>query len=79
MTLIDNWKQAHRMYVVQVLALIAILQAVWAELPPETVANLPAGFVHYATAALAVAGIVARVLKQFYDEQFPETRPGDPL
>lgn len=78
MKLIDNWQQAPRMYVVQVLALIAILQTVWAELPPETVASLPAGFVHYATAALAVGGIVARVLKQFY-AQFPETYPGDQL
>jgi hypothetical protein len=84
MTLIDNWKQAHRMYVVQVLALIAIVQAVWAELPPETVASLPAGLVHYLTAALAVGGIVARVLKQFYaegeqGEQFPDTYPGGHL
>ena len=81
MKLIDNWQQAPRMYVVQVLALIAIVQAVWAELPPETVASLPAGFVHYVTAALALGGIVARVIKQFYAAQAEittEALPEDP-
>jgi hypothetical protein len=84
MKLVENWQQAPRMYVVQVLAVIAIVQAVWAELPPEIVAKLPAGFVHYVTAALAVGGIVARVIKQFYaqqgqqDEQWPVTHPEDP-
>lgn len=81
MKLIDNWQQAHRMYVVQVLALIAIVQAVWAELPPETVASLPAGFVHYVTSALAVLGIVVRVIKQVLaaqDQGWPEITDPQP-
>ena len=81
MKLIDNWQQAPRMYVVQVLALIAIVQAVWAELPPETVASLPAGFVHYVTAALAVLGIAARVIKQVLaaqDQGWPEITDPQP-
>ena len=81
MKLIDNWQQAHRMYVVQVLALIAIVQAVWAELPPETVAKLPAGLVHYITAALAVLGIAVRVIKQVLaaqDQGWPEITDPQP-
>ncbi len=63
--LIPNAKQAHRMYVVQILLVIAAVQAIWAELPPEMIAGLPVNLVHYVTAGLALAGIVARVLKQF--------------
>jgi hypothetical protein len=62
--LIDNWKSAPRMLVVQTLAIIAIVQAVWVELPQDLVQKLPEHFVHYMTSALAVLGIVVRVLKQ---------------
>lgn len=64
MKLIDNWKQAPRMLVVQVLATIAIVQGVWAELPPEVLALLPPNLVHYVTLGLAVAGVVVRVVRQ---------------
>lgn len=62
--LIDNWKAAPRMLVVQTLAIIAIVQIVWAELPPDLVAELPPKLVHWITIGLTVAGIVARVVKQ---------------
>lgn len=75
MALIDNAAQAPKMYVVQVLAAIAALQAVWTQLPPDVLAIMPANFVHYATAALAVLGVVARVAKQF---GAPETTPEEP-
>jgi hypothetical protein len=72
---IDNWRQAPRMYVVQVLATIAIVQGVWAELPPELIAQLPPNLVHWVTVALSLAGIVVRVIKQFHPPDFPDTKP----
>jgi hypothetical protein len=73
--IIDNWRQAPRFYVVQVLATIAIVQGVWAELPPELVAQLPPNLVHWITAGLSVAGIVVRVIKQLHPSEFPDTQP----
>jgi hypothetical protein len=64
MKLIDNWKSAPRMLVVQTLAIIAAVQSIWVALPPEVLAKLPANLVHYVTTGLAIAGIVVRVLKQ---------------
>lgn len=81
MKLIDNWRDAPRMYVMQVLALIAILQAAWAELPPQTVAELPAGFVHYATVALALLAMIGRVIKQVFaakEQGWPEINDPPP-
>jgi hypothetical protein len=74
MALIDNAAQAPKMYVVQVLAVIAALQAVWTQLPAEVMAYIPPNFVHYATAGLALLGVVARVIKQF-DAPFAPTEP----
>lgn len=79
MKLIDNWQAAPKMLVVQTLAIIAVVQAVWVSLPPEIVAKLPDNLVHYVTAALSVAGVVVRVLKQSglipADEQDPPAAP----
>jgi triacylglycerol esterase/lipase EstA (alpha/beta hydrolase family) len=86
MKLIDNWQAAPKMLVVQTLAIIAVVQAIWVSLPPDIVAQLPANLVHYVTAGLSVAGVVVRVLKQSglipADEQdppaAPATTPEDP-
>lgn len=75
MQLIDNWKAAPKMYVVQILATIAVVQGVWAELPPDVVAMLPPQFVHYATAALAAVGVLVRILKQFQAPDVPDEPP----
>jgi hypothetical protein len=61
---IDNWKAAPRMLVVQTLAIIAAVQGVWMALPPDMLAKLPANLVHYVTTGLAVVGVLVRVLKQ---------------
>jgi hypothetical protein len=74
MKLISNVGQAHRMYVVQVLALIAAVQGIWAAMPPEIVAKLPEHLLNQITAGLAVAGVIARVIKQFAPE-FEDTQP----
>jgi hypothetical protein len=78
MKLVSNAGKAHRMYVMQVLAVIALVQGVWASLPAELIASLPPGLVHYVTAALAVIGMVVRVIKQFSDG-FEDTQPMAPV
>lgn len=79
MKLIDNWAQAPRMYVVQVLAAIAAVQGGWAMLKteaPELVAALPPNLVHYVTVGLALSGVVVRLIKQFYaPPEFAPTQP----
>lgn len=78
MKLIDNWKAAPRMLVVQTLAIIAAVQTIWVSLPPEVVQQLPPNLVHYITTALAVVGVVVRVLKQnglIPDDEPPKDPP----
>jgi hypothetical protein len=81
MKLIDNWRDAAKlkMYVMQVLAVIAALQLVWTQLPPELVAQFPEHFVNYATLALTVLAGVARVLKQFMDTESPPSDAPDTI
>lgn len=74
--LIPQWRLAPQMWVVQILATIAIVQAVWAELPPEVLAGLPPNLVHWITVALAVLGIVARVIRQA--SMNPPAEPAQP-
>jgi len=77
--LIDNWQAAPKMLVVQTLAIIAAVQAIWVALPPDVLAKLPPHLVHYVTAGLSVVGVVVRVLKQSgllpADEQDPPAAP----
>ena len=63
MTLVDNAGNAWRMFSVQALAVIAIinaLEAVWPSLAPFTSPSVQAGV----TVVFAVAGIVGRLVKQ---------------
>ena len=63
MELIENAGRAWRMFSVQALAIIAVLnslEAAWPQLAPFTSPSVQAGV----TVAFAVAGIVGRVIKQ---------------
>ena len=62
--LIPNWRQSWRMFSVQALALTALLQVVWEQLPPEVVAMMDHDIAQTVTALLCVAGIVGRVIRQ---------------
>jgi hypothetical protein len=77
MKLIENVGSAHKMYVVQVLGLIALLNGVWAELPPEFKAQFGPGFIHYANITLAALGVVVRVIKQFWPEAAADVAGGN--
>ena len=64
MKLVHNASQSWRMWSMQLLALAAVVQGVWLALPEETKASLPADVVQWVTMGLAIAGAVARVVKQ---------------
>ncbi|PWC14440.1 hypothetical protein B4923_04785 [Brenneria roseae subsp. americana] len=64
MQLIEEWKQLWRWFSVHALILAGAIPVVWAELPDEMKASLPAGVMGTVTALVAVCGVVGRVVKQ---------------
>lgn len=53
-----------RLWSVQIFAVLAALPLVWAELPADIKAMIPAGWEPFIVAAIALGGIVARVIPQ---------------
>jgi hypothetical protein len=53
-----------RLWSVQIMAALAVLPLAWAELPPDIKAMIPDGWEPWIVAAIAVGGIVARVIPQ---------------
>jgi protein-S-isoprenylcysteine O-methyltransferase Ste14 len=52
------------MWSVQIMALVAVVQGVWAQIPDDIKASLPPTFIQWLTAGLTVAGIAVRVIQQ---------------
>lgn len=64
MKLIDNARSAWRMFSVQAMTWAIVVQAAWAELPPDLRESLDASTVRYITIGLLVAGVLGRLVKQ---------------
>lgn len=64
MKLIPEWRQSWRMFSVQALALVAGLPLLWYELPVEIKALIPAEWTPYILTAVAVAGLIGRLVDQ---------------
>lgn len=64
MKLIPEWRDAWRWFSVHALGLIVLLPLVWAEMPPEVMALIPASWHPYIVAAVAAAGLVGRMVDQ---------------
>jgi hypothetical protein len=64
MKLIQNWKEAWKMYSVQALAVIAALPIIWASLPDEWKAEVPSEWVKALVVVVAIAGILGRIIDQ---------------
>lgn len=64
MKLIPNWRRAWRMFSVQAMAAVAVLQTAWPQIPDDIKASWPPHLVHWVTVALVVAGVVGRVVAQ---------------
>lgn len=64
MRLVPDWRSAWRWFSVQALAILAVLPVVWATLPPDIKALIPAKYGLYIAAAVALAGIAGRLIDQ---------------
>ena len=64
MKLVDNWKRAHRMISVQLMAVTAALQGVWPSIPQDLKDALPHGLVNWVSIALLGAAVFGRLLDQ---------------
>lgn len=62
--LIENWKQAWRMYSVQVLVALAALPFAWAELPEDVKAMVPDHWTKWIMLLIALGGIIGRLKAQ---------------
>lgn len=68
MTLVKNWRKAWRMYSAQALAAVAALPVIWMELPPDIKALIPPKLTAYIIPAVAIAGLVGRLIDQGTEE-----------
>jgi hypothetical protein len=64
MELIPNWRDAWRWFSVQALIVIAALPVIWSALPPDTKALVPEGWEPWIFFALAIAGVIGRLIDQ---------------
>lgn len=64
MKFIANWRDAWKWFSVQALAAIIALPIVWASLPADLKEYLPSGAEPWILAAMAVAGLLGRIVDQ---------------
>ena len=64
MRLVPDWRSAWRWFSVQSLAIIALIPVVWPALPPEAHEWVPQTWRPWIVFALAVGGIVGRLIDQ---------------
>jgi len=64
MKLIDNARNAWRMFCMWAMGLAIVVQTVWVELPADLRDSLDSTTVRYITIGLLVAGMLGRLVKQ---------------
>lgn len=64
MKMVSDARKAWRWFSVQSLAVLAALPLVWAQLPEDVRAMLPEGWEPWLLTAIAVGGIVGRMVDQ---------------
>ncbi len=64
MKMVEDWKSALWWFSVQALTIIAAIPLVWPMIPPDVQAWLPEQYRPYVILALALGGIVGRVVDQ---------------
>lgn len=57
-------KEAAKLYSVQIFAALAVIPLAWEQLPPDVKSWIPEAWQPYIIAAVAVGGIVARLVPQ---------------
>jgi hypothetical protein len=68
MKLVKDAASAWKWYSVQILAIIAILQAMWMNLDPEIIAMLPEDVKYWIVIVLSLLGVVGRLISQNGDK-----------
>lgn len=64
MRLVPDWRRAWTWFSVQALAILAVLPMVWMSLPPDIKAFIPSKYGIYIAMAVALAGLVGRLVDQ---------------
>lgn len=64
MKLIPDWREAWKWFSVQAFAIIIALPMIWGTLPADVKAYLPEEWRPWVMVALAVAGILGRIIDQ---------------
>jgi len=64
MKLVSDWKRAWRWFSVQAMAVAAAIPLVWMSLPPELKGSISDDWLPWIASAVAVAGILGRVVEQ---------------
>lgn len=64
MKLVENARQAWKWFSVQALAFLTLIPVVWMQLPPETQALVPDAWRPWIITAVALSGIVGRLVAQ---------------
>lgn len=64
MKLVDNWKRAHRMISVQLMAGAAAINAAWPAVPQDLKDALPHSIVHWVSIILLACAVGGRLIDQ---------------
>jgi hypothetical protein len=64
MKLVENWRDCWKWFSVRALAAIGLLPAVWMMLPEDLRAYVPATWLPWIAAAVALGGLVGRMVDQ---------------
>jgi hypothetical protein len=64
MKLIPNASSSWKLWSMQAMTVVAVMQTVWASIDATTKASLPPSLVNWLSVVVLVAGIVARVIQQ---------------
>ena len=64
MKLVSDWRKSWRWFSVQILTALAALPLIWASIPADVQSFLPPEWRPYVLAAMALAGIAARLIDQ---------------
>lgn len=64
MKLVPNTRQSWRWFSVQIMALVAVLPLVWAELPADLKSYIPPDWRPFLVTGLALAAIIGRMVDQ---------------
>lgn len=64
MKIVNNWKTAWRWFSMQLMSVVVVLPLLWEQLPLEVKTFIPAEWLPYILAAVALCAMVGRMIDQ---------------